>query len=130
MEHIRFNFQCRVIRKTVDGFIALLKDEYVIKFRDTKYHYFFEEGDLLEITAENTENNSDDEVKEDYAIIYVILHSFLSNGFLFRDIGVKKGFYWTNRGMLTHKRFEGDDIFSDSDIIKIVIKKLSFYIGK
>ena len=122
MEHIRFEFFCRVVRKTIDGFIALLDDGYAVKFRDAKYHYFFEENDLLSISVENTEKNSNDEVKEDYAIIYAVLHSFLSNGFLFRDIGVKKGF-WNSRGILTHKKWEKEDLFEEGDILKIIIKK-------
>lgn len=123
MEHIRFSFHCRVVKKTIDGFIAILEDGYIVKFIDTKYHYFFEYGDLLDITVENIDINSNDEVKENYAIIYVILHSFLSNGFLFRDIEVKKGWFWSSRGMITHKKWEKDDVFEEGMFLKIIIKK-------
>lgn len=123
MEHIQFSFSCKVIRKTIDGFTAILPDEYLIKYRDTKYHYFFDIGDTLSITIENVTEIRNDEVKEDYAIIYVILHSFMSNGFLFRDIGDKRGFFWASRGMITHKVFEKNDYWEEDNLLKIIIKK-------
>lgn len=124
MEQVRLNFKCKIIRKALDGFTAVLPDEYVIKFRDANCHYSFDEDDELEITIENIEKNSNDEVREKYAIIYVVLHAFLSNGFLFRDIG-QKGFFWTHRGMLTHKAFEKNDYWEDGSLLKIIMKKVS-----
>ena len=128
METISFNFFCKVVRKTDDGFTALLDvlgDSYLIKFRDTKYRYFFDSGDTLKITMENVAEASREEARVGYAIIYVVIHVFLSNGFLFRDTSAKGGFFWANRGILTHKKFEKDNLgFEEDNILKIVIKKI------
>ena len=123
MEHIRFSFKCYVLRKSSDGFTGLIEGDYIIKFRDSKHKHLFDEGDNLLITLENTAEQSREEVKKRYSIIYVVVHSFLSNGFLFRDYVEKKSFFWSNRGMITHKKFEDSDIFNEGDILKMIIRK-------
>ena len=124
MEHIKFNFKCQIARLTDDGWTAILEDDYLVKFRDSKCHYLFNVSDVVDISIENISEAGKEEIKDRYAIIYVKLVSFISNGIMFKEINSSKSFFWTKRGMITHKRWEDDDIFKEGDILKIIIKKI------
>lgn len=124
MEIIKFNFECRIERITDEGFSAVLQDGYLIKFKDSKFRYPFHINDNLNISIENVEKAGREEVKYSQATIYVKLYSFIANGFLFRDVGMEKGFFWNMRGLLTHRKYQTDDIHSENDILKIIIKKV------
>lgn len=124
MEIIKLIFQARIIRSSSDSFSAILSDNYLIKFKDSKLRHYFNVNDLVNISIENSETIGREEVRLNHMIIYCILNSFLSNGFMFRDTEKQRSFFWTNRGLITHKKFETDDYFEENDILKIVIRKI------
>lgn len=122
MEKLVFQFNCRVIRIASDG-INLENEGYLIKFRDNRKQHLFSIGDNLSFTIENVEKARDEVITPEKSIIYCIISSFISNGFLFMDVNQEHGFFWNVRGMLSHKRFETDTLFGHNSLIRISISK-------
>lgn len=125
MERILLKFSAQITRTFPDGFNAVLEDkEYIIKYRDTKIVCPFKINDNLDILIENAEKAGNDIIDERGIMIYVVISSFISNGFLFKDIRESSGFFWRNvRGLLTFRMFEKSDIYQKDDILRISITK-------
>lgn len=119
MENFKFDFSAKIVLVNKEGFAATLKDNYLIKFKDKKRH-FFDVTNIINISIENSEIGND-EINQEYSIIYVRLSSYITNGIVFEDI-MRKSFF--SRGMLTHKWMESNEGWQIGSILKITILKI------
>lgn len=130
MEHILIRFNCTITRIFPDGFNAVLEDGYVIKYRDNKILCPFKADDNIDISIENAEKSGNDLI-DNNILIYVVVSSFISNGFLFKDAREKTGFFWREtRGLLTFRMFEKDNIYKKDDLLRIQISKSVGHLDK
>ena len=125
MEQIfKLSFKCRIIRVFPNGFTAILKKGYLIKFQDKNYRIPFHEGDNIFVTLANDTEPRQEYLRPSYLVIYCIIKNFLPNGIQFIDINnQKKGFFWDYRGLLTNEIFEESDIWEKDTLLRIMIKK-------
>lgn len=121
MEYIKLEFSARILRILPDGFNAILEDGYLMKFRDSQAQHNFEANDRIIFTIGNINKDEGEEIFNKHSVIYGIITSFISNGFLFKSVNEKSKFFWSTRGMITHKRFEKDDLFEHNSLVKIEI---------
>lgn len=119
---MKLEFSAKILRTLPDGFNAILEDGYLIKFRDSQARHDFQANDKITFIIENADKDEGEKIFNNHSVIYGIITSFISNGFLFKSISEKSKFFWNTRGMLTHKRFERDDYFEHNSLIKIEIK--------
>ena len=124
MEKLNFQFPCKIIRKTEKGFSALEK-EYLIKFEDSKYIHYFNVGDLVEITIENTNEKKEDVIREGYSVFYIQIKNYTANGINFMDVGSQPTtFFWSFRGFITNEIFEEVEPYELESILKVTMRKL------
>jgi len=124
-DKVVLQFKCKIHRLIDNGFTSLDEKEYLIRFEDKNLHHPFNKDDNILITIENVENVQKEIVADGYLVIFCILKSFLSNGFLFIGANSKnEGFFWTYRGMITHRLFAVNDYFEKNSLLRIMIKKI------
>ena|SRR3990167_10164972 len=123
MEKNIHSFECRVIRVTEEG-LSALDNEYLVKFHDSRIKHHFSIGDIVHFSIENIDEIGEDICRRGYSVIYITLKNHLPNGFSFIDFTPEKSFFWSQRGILTHRFFENNDGWEKGTKLRISLKKI------